>query len=753
MWPPGREPSKVRNFETEARRLRYQALGKACHEENFPNLLIGHHDADVKETMIMRLVEGYRGVGLRGIAAEADIANCQGLYGAYQSGGRNYFTTQNEPAKALLWERKPELLPPTNEYRNPGFEFGGVRVYRPLLKFSKAMLQDALVKAGVPWVEDPTNHARTYSIRNAIRYLLQADLLPKALSGGPASDGYNLMIAAGKIDRKFTHRVEYAEELFQACSILSFDSRTGSLEVRVPMFTESGAFFWSRSRERWTDEREHVGARLIRLLLLMVTPQDHVSLQSLSVATKAMFFDFTYTKDFAPPNQRRQHPAPAVFTAGGVYCERVDSPTGELHSESNQPYMLDPEYTWRLSRQPYVRTSPRPECIVVPTPFSNQEPTIKKDSEVTYSEPPWQLWDGRYWIQIFNPTGKVLKIFPLISDRLFKLRSKLVDDYGKPTARCNQLQEALTAAAPGSSRYILPAIIDEEGKILVLPTLNFEVEESALQWRIRYRRVTFPAKIRKDAVIGLPEKELRGLKAASKPLDHERKIPEWQEAKAEEKAKNNREKEDERMRLEEETAEKRKRTEEESMRLEEKKAKLQKDLREEHYRNLEKNQESRQEHERLKEPKSLDVAKITRQHKSLEAQKRPKVKTTMTPKREETAEPPPKKKWQLKMEKRVRKKKGVEEYWKQPENEKMEEIDRTRQGGATTPATFDIDLARTQIPGHEWRSRIRKVGNEGNGLRPKLVGSSTEDKVDLARKGKSVKGPRGKGGVGGRTRK
>ncbi|KAL8798049.1 MAG: hypothetical protein Q9182_007002 [Xanthomendoza sp. 2 TL-2023] len=510
-WPSGVAPSELPNFESEARKLRYKALGKACYKENIPNLLLGHHEADMKETLLMRLIEGYRGEGLRGIAAEADIPHCEGLYGAYQSGGRNYTATRKESASGKAPSRETQILPWMNEYRKPGFEYGGVRMYRPLLNLSKATLQNALVEARVPWVEDPTNHDRTYSIRSAIRYLLQADLLPKALSGGSTSDSYDLVMAAGKIKQKFTHRDEYVEELFQACDIISFDSRTGSLEVRIPMFTERGAFFRDRPKEQWKNEREHIGARLIRLLLEMLTPQEYVSIQSLEIATKAIFFDFTYAKAFAPPNERRRHPALAVFTVGNIHCRRVDWVSGEWPPESKQPYMLDPEYTWHFSRQLYTESLPKPECAVAPTPYSKQEPINKKGGGVTFSEPPWQLWDGRYWIQILNPTRKILTILPLTASRLACLRSKLRDTRGRPTKGFQQLQTALRVVAPGSSRFTLPAIIDEMDNVLVLPTLNFEAEKSALQWRVRYRQVTFPRKLRKMAVIALPEKELTGV--------------------------------------------------------------------------------------------------------------------------------------------------------------------------------------------------------------------------------------------------
>ncbi|KAL8732467.1 MAG: hypothetical protein Q9166_002680 [cf. Caloplaca sp. 2 TL-2023] len=559
-WPPGVIPSKLKSFETEARGMRYRALGKACHEANIPNLLLGHHEADQKETLIMRLIEGYRGEGLRGIPPDTDIANCQGIYGAYQSGGRDYTTTQNASAKALALKRKSatararEMLPPVKEYRKPGFEYGGVRIYRPLLNFRKSALEDALSEAQMPWVTDPTNHDPTLSIRNTIRFLIRKDLLPKALTGGLRTDGNTLEIAARRIRAKFSHRNDYAQELFQACHIVSFDSRSGRLHVRIPRLTSNSAYFWSRVKSQWTSELEHIGARVVRLLLHLVTPQDHISLQSLEVATKSMFFDFTYATNFPPPGHRKNHPARAAFTAGGVYCERVDSSIGESPSESNEPYRLDPEYTWHLSRQPYHLSLPEPECTTPPARPLSLYREEKRRHEVLYPEPPWQLWDGRYWIQVLNPTPKPLKICPLSEHRLLHLRAKLGEKDGNGTKKSASLQQALRVAAPGLLRFTIPAIVDGNDNVLILPTLNFEVEETAVQWRIRYRRVIFPDNIETGSVMALPEKELKGVRSTMLS-NEERIMAEKREAKAERKI--------------EERLEKQKKKEEEATRLEE----------------------------------------------------------------------------------------------------------------------------------------------------------------------------------------
>ncbi|KAL8656258.1 MAG: hypothetical protein Q9226_002724 [Calogaya cf. arnoldii] len=550
-WPPGVIPSELPNFETEARRLRYRALGKACHEANIPSLLLGHHEADKKETLILRLIEGYRGEGLRRMPAESYIPECQGIYGAYQSGGRGYISTQNESAKNLFSKRKGalEMLPPVKEYRKQGFEFGGVRIYRPLLSFSKRNLQEDLIEANVPWVEDPTNQDPTISVRNAIRILIRDRSLPMALSGRSTDKAYTLNTAAENIHQKYQWRNERADELFQALDIITFDSRVGSLKVRIPPMVFNTTFLSPIKRS----EQEHIGARVVRRLLQIVSPQDHISLQTLETATKSMLLDMG--TDF-PGHDKENSPLPA-FTAGGVYCERDSLSNDDLGSksgQSNKSVLMD--HTWRLSRQPYHRNLPEAECCVPPAQPSSYNPQAKKQQRIMYPEPPWQLWDGRYWIQVTNTTSKPLKICPLTEDRLLRLRTRISAEACGDTKNSATLRNSLRRAAPGSLRFTLPAIVDDEDNVLVLPSLRFEIEGLAIEWRIRYRRVTFPDKIERESIIALPEKEFKSVRGPPITAHHQDIIDQRREEKAQRKTAEKLEKERKKEEREEKVPEK-----------------------------------------------------------------------------------------------------------------------------------------------------------------------------------------------------
>lgn len=544
-WPPGVIPSELPDFETKARGLRYQALGKACYLANIPSLLLGHHKADQDETVIMRLVGGFRGEGLRGISEEADIPHCLDVYGAGQSGGSDYTVTWEEKQmmKARESRHQGEILPSVKEYRKKGFEYGGVRIYRPLMRYSKQELEATLQAAGVSWVTDSTNYDPTLSIRNAIRYLMQRRLLPRALDSGSPDRPSALSIAANNIGRRYERRNGQAEFLFQACDIASFDTRSGLLKVRIPLFpAPNEPNFYLLPEDRQRTEIEHIGARLVRLLLSIVSPRQDISLQTLEFATKVMFFNFergSYAG--ARPDEEYSLGEESIsqlsnFTAGDVFCSRVESSSEELPFSGAQPYMLDPDHIWCISRKPYVNHQPEPILVVSPAaPIMRSKaktqvkgsisrnpdfpPTMMKTEQPLLPEPEWQLWDRRYWLQVLNPTESFLKICPLTQSRLNRLKENF--DRNNDTTGFRKLKETLKAIGPLRVRHTLPAIVDKEDNVLALPTLDLAFltlysngsDSKSLnpRWRVRFKKVVLPDHVKHERILALKDEKIEGL--------------------------------------------------------------------------------------------------------------------------------------------------------------------------------------------------------------------------------------------------
>ncbi|KAI4199603.1 MAG: hypothetical protein LQ348_001856 [Seirophora lacunosa] len=536
-WPPGSIPSESPDFETEARRLRYQALGKACYEAKIPTLLLGHHRADGNETVLMRLVSGYRGEGLRGISEEGEIPHCTGVYGASRSGGRDYAVTREEHqlVKAQDANFRQDISEPVALSRQRGFEYGGVKICRPLMDYSKQELEATLEEAGIPWVTDLTNHDPKLSIRNTIRYLMQRRLLPKALDSGSHQEPSALTMAASNIRRKYRRRNEQAALSFQACDIISFDARSGHFQVRIPKFpAHSDPEFPLLPGHQQLTEMEHIGARLVRMLFNIVSPRNDISLQTLKVATWAMFGNLQ--KD-APPGSRPVEvngPQPSKFTAGGVLCERIEMPSEDTPLPGVQSSLLDPDHIWCLTRESYNKRRTEPTCIVPPSTPNERSPAatlvsgITADSQIStrakqsrrkpsvkqtaFHEPEWQLWDGRYWIQVLNPTDTTLKICPLSPDRLYRVVT------GGGDKLSPRLKKALRSLGPPHVRYTLPAIVDGEDRVLALPTVGFAsltfralAEDRRPRWRVRYKRVVFPEMVREERVVRLGEWNMDGV--------------------------------------------------------------------------------------------------------------------------------------------------------------------------------------------------------------------------------------------------
>ena len=491
-------PSRLPNFETKARQLRYRALGKACYDARIQSLLLGHHEDDQRETILLRLVEGYTGDGLHGISERANIPECQGLYGASQSGGH-----MASKMRVARWPVEDQINHSTlsGERREEGFEYGGVQVLRPLLHYKKRDLEATCKLYGIPWKTDATNRDPTLTTRNAIRYLIQKSLLPKALCNTDSMN-YSLGNLATRARQNAIKSETKAEIAFQACKISLFDARSGRLLIRLPLFgVEVENERSSHNEPKRATEIEYIRARLLRNVLSIVSPQDSISLQTLEFATKAIFPDLNHLNHDLDFNARKDQPW--SFTTCGVAIQRIDSRLTNPPVNPSSGTTLDPHFTWLFSRQLHSNNLSMPECTFPSSELFKQTRANNTDNPtLDHGSDNWQLYDGRYWIRIHNPTTEPLFVRPLTESSLHHLRTALKDQGQEPALR--RLQADLAAAAPGKMRFTLPAIVDGRGDVLVLPTLGFAVEEAGrrgVKWQVRYKEVVLPKSVRGEAVI------------------------------------------------------------------------------------------------------------------------------------------------------------------------------------------------------------------------------------------------------------
>ena len=473
-WLHGSIPSKIANFESEARRLRYRLLGHACREESIESLLVAHHADDQAETVLVRLSMGHKITGLPGMQQSADIPECWGIHGLCRSGGDRY-ENDRQPSGSISSRQGGNTI---TDAKSIPIEAGGISLYRPLLSFPKERLIATCLAEGVEWVEDETNQDPTLTTRNTARQLLASARLPVALQKP------SMLALAKSAHSRVVKLKQSAERLLPACNVLSFDNRVGSLVIyfskAITSFNLSEPY---TAEEFRTKEMEHLSSVsiLLRRLVELVSPLEMVRLQSLETATKAI----CTSEDM-----------PAGFTAGGVRFQRSElvasdhrerskqsnkKSTSEGSSISFQRDASEKQTVWTLSRQPY-RTDKTPSTILVPKQKATEN---------------FILWDGRFWFHLQNDTPYGICIRPLRPSDLTELLSPKL----KSTNR--YLSAILYGAARGDIRWTLPVIafVDRAilppgvHKVIALPSLNFTFGEyeSLIKWVVRYKKIDLEA--------------------------------------------------------------------------------------------------------------------------------------------------------------------------------------------------------------------------------------------------------------------
>lgn len=123
------------NAQEQARIERYKLLTNWCKKNGYSTLATAHHADDNAENFLLRLSRGSGVDGLASIASEIEMHN--------------------------------------------------VKIIRPLLKFSKAELQNFLLEQKISWVEDASNTTDKYArnrLRHALEQLEEKELISKRIN-------------------------------------------------------------------------------------------------------------------------------------------------------------------------------------------------------------------------------------------------------------------------------------------------------------------------------------------------------------------------------------------------------------------------------------------------------------------------------------------------------------------------------------------------------------------------------------------
>ncbi|PBP23220.1 PP-loop family protein [Diplocarpon rosae] len=474
-WPE--DPASKPNFESLARKYRFRALGKACRDWGTSSLFLAHHADDQAETVMMRLAAGHRSKGLTGIKYHSEIPECYGLHGIHESGGidhpsmgtylplrkrgdlRDITNSIGSSSSATTFDHSVKSMVLDTSCDQEGLDWkpqlpverGGVRVYRPLLDFSKERLIATCRANNIEWFEDHTNTDRTLTRRNAIRHLFAGHSLPAALTK-PA-----LLRMAGKMQDREAQRQDLVSSWLTRCQVTMLDLLTGTATVRFAALDKV-----KESRVLSEADLRRTAAELLKRILMLITPNEHVELSSLHGAVAHIFPEIVSRE---PPRHI------SGFTVCGVYFQRPrDNCRGEASPAPDPP--CKPQ--WYLSRQPYAAHAGQTFALAF------------GPADGAWS--PWRLFDGRYWFRLRNAHSVVLLVRPVRKDDWSDLR----DLRASSTARTR-----LDERAPGAVRWTLPAIacLEADGteRVVALPTLGITlpgfqaVADST--WEIRYKKI------------------------------------------------------------------------------------------------------------------------------------------------------------------------------------------------------------------------------------------------------------------------
>jgi len=365
-------------------------------------------------------------------------------------------------------------------------EKGGVTICRPLLPFTKDKLIATCQAHEVQWVEDETNKDPTKTIRNAVRKFLSSKSLPRALRPP------RLLALAHKTEDQIDRRKQFAARLLRATYVRSFDLRSGTISIQVPIPPPS--ISWHNSTinsllDRNQPHFQYEVSMALRRLVEVVSPLERIPMTSIGTATEII-------------SGSKQ--APFAFTAAGVKFERSKEKLRCEHAfdtwkkwnmkakvarrrDAQEAFYSAPAYVWDLTRAPYHSQKPLP---IIPV---KSKAVLPIPSRSSFPSESFHLWDGRFWISVLNLTGYPLCIRPFAVTDL-KLFSMALGE-----TLCVQFRQMLHESTTLDSRWTLPAIAfaddvpvkEGESRVLALPSLGVGLQEweKKLKWSLRYKQV------------------------------------------------------------------------------------------------------------------------------------------------------------------------------------------------------------------------------------------------------------------------
>lgn len=479
-WSKEYDFSNPSSFESDARRLRYQALGLTCKAHGITSLLVAHHGDDQAETILMRMMKARLRTGLQGMQAQEWIPECHGMYGIHHSG------TPIE-SKALPFP----------------IESGGIRLLRPLLTFEKERLIATCRLNDMPWTEDPTNTDPTLTSRNAIRHIMSTSTLPQALSK-PA-----LINLAQRMQHRVQTHKDHADKIFNNTPI-ELNIQLGAVAIQFPpwhvFLTDPNSLSQPTTSE--LNAARNTAHIYLNRIADLVTPKENNSIGELETGIDTIW------PELRTEGVSRKHAADfcvfGLMFRPDVSVAKFPAPRTRAHRAKVQagPY------------PPVAKFVPR-KYLITRQPPGQQEPSTTSTSFVvpanTTTPTPFHLFDNRFWISLTNHSPNDLHVRFLNANDM-----RIMAEEGRKYFQLRK--NVLGGIKPVEARATIPAVfmrwregLAPKEELVALPTFDAGIKGvgEICSWEVRYRKVNLEERNLGNVVTGR-EKWIGG--AGRKPV-------------------------------------------------------------------------------------------------------------------------------------------------------------------------------------------------------------------------------------------
>jgi tRNA(Ile)-lysidine synthase len=558
-------PAKESNFETLARRFRYQALGRACAKYDINSLLLAHHSDDQLETFIMRLANGHSKSGLLGMRESAGIPECFGLHGVHRSGRHTPWRSRTDVDGATVPEnRKHESSNTSTDSLNSDENIrwqnarlhSGADKHAPLLREAHESTNDQRKQQTIvryyPLATDRQYPSQSTGKRvqeslynfedggvNIYRPLLRFDkhsLIKTCQSWRtkwfedhtnkdatltlrnairhiygkyemPEALKKHSILRTMKAMQEQDSKIDAsAKDLYNQCHIHNFNYRGGTLNVRFPLSGCQRDKDVPESRRNLSPaEIRERDRRALRMVIELLTPEDTVKTAKLDRFSDIVFehSDIFQHREWLEM-WKKGRPS---FTIASLHFERIESTLSKKVEDIEPQANLNQNYEWIISRQPFMSHGQKDLTMVFP-------PTNGTD---IHDFNDCRLWDGRYWISLENNTNDTIIVRPFNKEDLKPFRNSL-----DPKTR-NYFGDTMKSKAPGDVRWTIPAIVSRgdvyngQERVLALPTMNVAVADikthhEALHWGVRFKQTDMAIQLQKGKLLKHKKKVLRSSK-------------------------------------------------------------------------------------------------------------------------------------------------------------------------------------------------------------------------------------------------